>query len=336
MAKITFVDVTLRDGNHTYGHQFTPTIIAKTAAALDAAGVDIIEVGHGDGLGGSCLHVGQAPVKDEEMIAAAVKAVRRARIGVILIPGFGTFAGLERSAELGVKVARIASHCTEANVTEQHIRKSRDLGMFTVGYLVSMGMTTPERLAEEAAKMEAYGAQCINMAESQGHLVPQEVAKRIAAVRAAVKLPLGFHPHNNLGLAVGNILAAIDAGATYVDGSLKGFGGGAGNAQTETTVAALKRAGHELDIDLFKILDAAQIFEDQVKPHPMPSIDNDSILMGYANVYGGYVLPVRRAAQEYGCDPRQLVLRLGELKVVNAQEDIVIEEAKRLGSAARA
>lgn len=331
MAKITFVDVTLRDGNHTYGHQFTPAIIAKTAAALDAAGVDIIEVGHGDGLGGSCLHVGQAPVKDEEMIAAAVKAVHRARIGVILIPGFGTFAGLERSAELGVKVARIASHCTEANITEQHIRKSRDLGMFTVGYLVSVGMTTPERLAEEAAKMESYGAQCINMAESQGHLVPQEVAERIAAVRAAVKLPIGFHPHNNLGLAAGNILAAIDAGATYIDGSLKGFGGGAGNAQTESTVAALKRAGHEVNTDLFKILDAAQTFEEQVTPHPMPSIDNDSILMGYANVYGGYILPVRRAAQEYGCDPRQLVLRLGELKVVNAQEDVVIEEAKRLG-----
>ena len=172
MAKITFVDVTLRDGNHTFRHQFTPEIISNTAAALDAAGVDIIEVGHGDGLGGSCLHVGQTPASDEALISAAVKAVRNARIGVVLIPGFGTFGGIERAAELGARVCRVASHCTEANVTGQHIRKSRDLGLFTVGYLVSAGMTTPERLAEEAAKMESYGAECINLAESQGHLVP--------------------------------------------------------------------------------------------------------------------------------------------------------------------
>ena len=205
MAKITFVDVTLRDGNHTFRHQFTPEIISSTAAALDAAGVDIIEVGHGDGLGGSCLHVGQSPVSDEALISAAVKAVRNARIGVILMPGFGTFAGLEKAAELGARVARVGSHCTEANVTGQHIRKARDLGLFTVGYLVSAGMTSPERLAEEAAKMESYGAECINLAESQGHLVPDEVAKRVEAVRAAVKIPIGFHPHNNLGLAMGNI-----------------------------------------------------------------------------------------------------------------------------------
>lgn len=335
MANISLVDVTLRDGNHTYRHQFTPAIVAKTTAALDAAGVDIIEVGHGDGLGGSCLHVGQSPVSDRELVAAAVSAARNAKIGVIMIPGFGTFAGLEMCAELGVKVARVASHCTEANVTEQHIQRSNDLGLFTVGYLVSIGMTTPERLAEEAAKMESYGAQYINLAESQGHLVPSEVASRIAAVRKAVKIPIGFHPHNNLGLAIGNILAAVDEGATFIDGSLKGFGGGAGNAQTEVAVAALQRAGHTLRTNLFGILDAAKVFGDQVAPHPMPVVDNDSILMGYANVYGGYILPVQHAAKEYGCDPRDLVLRLGEMKVVNAQEDVVVAEAKKLGEKAR-
>lgn len=335
MSDITLVDVTLRDGNHTYRHQFTPEIIARSAAALDAAGVDIIEVGHGDGLGGSCLHVGRAPASDRDLVAAAVGAVKNAKVAAIMIPGFATFADLDMCAELGVGVVRVASHCTESNVTEQHIRRSNDLGFFTVGYLVSIGMTTPERLAEEAAKMESYGARYINLAESQGHLVPTEVAARIRAVRKAVEIPIGFHPHNNLGLAIGNILAAIEEGATYVDGSLKGFGGGAGNAQTEVVVAALKRAGHSVKADVFGILDAAQTFADRVAPHPMPTIDNDSILMGYANVYGGYVLPVRRAAQEYGCDPRALVLRLGELKVVNAQEDIVIEEAKKLGALAQ-
>lgn len=215
MADITLVDVTLRDGNHTYRHQFTPEIVRKTTAALDAAGVDIIEIGHGDGLGGSCLHVGMAPASDRELVAAAVSAVKNAKIAVIMIPGFGTFRDLDMCAEEGVKVVRVASHCTEANVTEQHIRHSNELGFVTVGYLVSVGMTSAERLADEAAKMESYGAQYINLAESQGHLVPGEVASRVAAVRKAVSIPIGFHPHNNMGLAIGNILAAIDEGATY-------------------------------------------------------------------------------------------------------------------------
>ncbi len=332
MAKITFVDVTLRDGNHTYRHQFTPEIISKTAAALDAAGIDIIEVGHGDGLGGSSVHVGRAPVSDRELLEAACGAVKNAKVAILLVPGFGTFADLEMAAEAGVKVARIATHATEADITEQHIRRARELGMFAVGYLISCGMATAERLAVEAKKMESYGAQYVNLAESQGHLVPAGVAERVRAVREAIGIPVGFHPHNNLGLAIGNILAAIEEGATYIDGSLKGFGGGAGNAQTEVAVAALKRAGHEVRADLFGIMDAADIFARLVAPQAMPLIDNDSILMGYANVYGGYVLPIKRAAEQYGCDPRELILRLGARKLVAAQEDAVIEEAQILAA----
>ena len=332
MAKITFVDVTLRDGNHTYGHQFNPEIIGKTAAALDAAGVDIIEVGHGDGLGGSCVHAGRAPATDRELLEAACKVVKNGRVAVIMVPGFGTFADLEMAAEIGVKVVRVATHCTEADVTEQHIRRSRDLGMFTVGYLISIGMTTAEKLAEEARKLESYGAQYVNLAESQGHLMPHEVAARVRAVRNATSIPIGFHPHNNLGLAIGNILVAIEEGASYIDGSLKGFGGGAGNAQTEVAIAALKRAQHDVRADLFGTMDAADVFAKLVAPHPMPVIDNDSILMGYANVYGGYILPIKRAAEQYGCDSRELVLRLAERKVVAAQEDVVIEEAQRLAA----
>lgn len=332
MAEVTFVDVTLRDGNHTYSHQLTPHIISETTKALDEAGVDIIEVGHGDGLGGSCVHVGRAPASDEELLRAATASAERAKIAMLVVPGFGVFPDLEMAADLGVGVARVATHCTEADTTEQHIRKCRDLGLFTVGYLISIGMTTPEKLAEEARKMESYGAQYVNLAESQGHLTPKEVATAVKAVRTAVDIPVGFHPHNNLGLAVGNILAAVDEGASYIDGSLKGFGGGAGNAQTEVAIAALKRAGHSVNADVFGIMDAAAVFADLVAPHPMPVIDNNSLLMGYANVYGGYIHPITRAAEEYGCDPRQLVLRLGERKVVAAQEDVVIEEAKRLSA----
>lgn len=254
----------------------------------------------------------------------------------MLLPGFGLFADLEMAASVGVSVARIATHCTEADVTEQHIRRAKDLGMMTVGYLISAGMADSATLAEEARKLESYGADYVNLAESQGHLLPSDVAERVRAVRQAVSIPIGFHPHNNLGLAIGNILAAIDEGATYIDGSLKGFGGGAGNAQTEVAVAALKRAGHELNADLFGIMDAADVFAKQVAPQPMPIIDNDSILMGYANVYGGYIHPIKQAAERYGCDPRALVLRLGERKVVAAQEDIVIEEAQQLAMMGKA
>lgn len=335
MTEITFVDVTLRDGNHTVKHQFSPEIVAKTAMALDEAGVDIIEVGHGDGAGGSSIHTGRSAATDLEWWTAAVTAVKRAKIAILLVPGFGTILDLETAHSAGVKVARIGCHCTEADATEQHVRRARDLGMFTVGYLVSVGMTSAQKLAEEARKLESYGAQYVNLAESQGHLVPAEVADRVAAVRKATNIPVGFHPHNNLGLAIGNILAAIDEGASFVDGSLKGFGGGAGNAQTEVAVAALVRAGHKINVDLYKILEAADVFTNILGPRPMPIIDNDSIMMGYASVYGGYVLPIKKAAAQFGCDPRDLVVRLGERKVVAMQEDVVIEEAQRLGAIAK-
>jgi len=332
MTKITFVDVTLRDGNHTYRHQFTPEIVRKTAAALDAAGVDMIEVGHGDGIGGSSLHVGRSAASDRALLEAACGAVQKSKIAVFFAPGLGNFADLEMAAEVGVKVIRMATHSTEADLTQQHIGRAKEMGLYVCGYLISAGMATPEKLAEEAKKMESYGADYINLAESQGHLVPSEVAARVRAVRNAVNIPIGFHPHNNLGLAVGNILAAIEEGATFVDGSLKGFGGGAGNAQTEVAVAALLRAGHKLDVDLFKIMDAAAVFQSMLGNYPMPVIENESILMGYANVYGGYLHPVQEAAKKYGIDPRELVLRLGARKVVAAQEDIVVEEAQRLAA----
>lgn len=336
MAKLTVVDVTLRDGNHTVRQQFFPELISKVAAALDAAGVAIIEVGHGDGSGGSSIHVGRTAAPSDQLIKAVVSSIKRAKAAIFLIPGFGTMDDLQQAYDLGVTVARVACHCTEADITEQHIQLARKLDMLAVGYLISFGMAPPERIAEEAKKMESYGAHYINLADSQGYLVPHQIKEYVHAVRDAVNIPVGFHAHNNLGCSIGNSLAAVEAGATYVDGSLKGFGGGAGNAQTETLVAALKRGGFPTEVDLFGILDAASILEDELskKPDlanlPMPTVDNDSILMGYACVYGGYIKPIKRAALEYGCDPRKLVLRLGELQVVATQEDVVIEEARRL------
>jgi 4-hydroxy 2-oxovalerate aldolase len=340
MSKLTFVDVTLRDGNHSLRQQFTPEIVAKVAAALDAAGVDIIEVGHGDGVGGSSIHVGRTAAPYQQLLSAVVSSVKKAKVAIMLLPGFGTKDDLQQSFDLGATVARVASHATEADVTEQHMQLARKLGMFAVGYLVSFGMASPQRIVEEAKKMESYGAQYVNLAESQGYLVPSQVKEYVYALREALSIPVGFHGHNNLGLAIGNSMAAVDAGATYVDGSLKSLGGGAGNTQSETLIAALKRGGFETNVDLFGILDAASVLEEEIKNHPnlakipKPVVDNDAILMGYACVYGGYIMPIKRAAQEYGCDPRQLVLRLGERKVVATQEDVVIEEARRLAGIA--
>jgi len=340
MANLTVVDVTLRDGNHTVRHQFTPDMMARIAASLDAAGVAMIEVGHGDGTGGSSIHVGRTPAPDQELIKAVVSSLKRARAAIFLIPGFGTMDDLQMAFDTGVTVARVACHCTEADITEQHIQLARKLNMLAVGYLISFGMASVERIVEEAKKMESYGAQYINLADSQGYLVPHQVKEYVHALLDAIKIPVGFHAHNNLGCSIGNSLAAVEAGATYVDGSLKGFGGGAGNAQTETLVAALKRGGFPTEVDLFRILDASDVLVEELakKPAtaktPMPLVDNDSILMGYACVYGGYIQPVKRAAREYGCDPRKLVLRLGERKVVATQEDVVIEEARRLAGKA--
>lgn len=340
MDRLTVVDVTLRDGNHTVRQQFSPDVVSRVAAALEAAGVDMIEVGHGDGSGGSSIHVGRTAAPETELIKAAVSAVKKTKVAIFLIPGFGTMDDLQQAYDLGVTVARVACHCTEADITEQHIQLARKLDMLAVGYLISFGMASPERIVEEAKKMESYGAQYINLADSQGYLVPHQVKEYITAVRQAVKIPVGFHAHNNLGLAIGNSLAAVEAGAAYVDGSLKGFGGGAGNAQTETLVAALKRGGFPAEVDLFGILDAAATLVAELGKYPdlakvpMPTVDNDSIMMGYACVYGGYVLPIKRAAKEYGCDPRELVLRLGARKVVATQEDVVIEEARRLAGKA--
>jgi 4-hydroxy 2-oxovalerate aldolase len=340
MSKLTFVDVTLRDGNHSIKQQFTPEIVAKVAAALDAAGVDIIEVGHGDGVGGSSIHVGRTAAPYQQLLSSVVSSVKKAKVAIMLLPGFGTKDDLQQSFDLGATVARVASHATEADVTEQHMQLARKLGMFAVGYLVSFGMASPKRIVEEAKKMESYGAQYVNLAESQGYLVPSQVREYVYALREALSIPVGFHGHNNLGLAIGNSMAALEAGATYVDGSLKSLGGGAGNTQSETLIAAMKRGGFETNVDLFGILDAAAVLEEEIKNNPnlakipKPVVDNDAILMGYACVYGGYIMPIKRAAQEYGCDPRQLVLRLGERKVVATQEDVVIEEARRLAGIA--
>lgn len=329
MARITVTDVTLRDGNHTIGHQFTPDEMSQTATALDAAGVDIIEVGHGDGLGGSSRHVGMAAASDEEYLSTVVSAVKNSRVAALLVPGIGTLDDLRSAADLGIEVVRVGTHCTEADITGQHIQMGKDLGLMVVGYLISSSMTSPANLAEQTKLMESYGADAVYMADSAGELLPDDVKARVSAVRKAVDIPIGFHGHNSLGAAIGNTLAAIDYGVTMVDGSLKGFGGGAGNTQTEVLIAALKRAGYETGVDLYEIMDAAEkVFAPLVNHTPV--IDSQALLLGYAGVYGGYINPVNREAKRLGVDPRDIIVELGKRQVVAGQEDVVIQVAREL------
>ncbi|UZG60365.1 4-hydroxy-2-oxovalerate aldolase [Rhodococcus opacus] len=329
---VTLTDVTLREGNHTFNHQLSAEFVARVVAGMDTAGVDIIEVGHGDGLGGSSKQVGFAAATDEEYLRAAVGAVTTSRIGCIMVPGIGTLRDIEKAAEIGAKVVRVGVHCTEADTGEQHIKLSLDLGLTTIGHLVNCSMTTPEILVEESRKLADYGVHTVVLADSVGELLPDGVAERVAAIREVVDVQVGFHGHNSMGCAVANSLAAVRHGATMVDGALRGLGGGAGNTQTEALVAALARAGTPTNVDLLALLEVVDnVFAPEVGDAPI--IDSESLLLGYSGVYGGYVNPIRREASRLNLDARDIIMELGARRIVAGQEDVVIEVARELAVA---
>jgi 4-hydroxy 2-oxovalerate aldolase len=329
---LTVVDSTLRDGMHTVSHQFGRRDVAAVAAALDAGGVDVIEVGHGDGIGGSSLQYGLAAESDLELVDAAVGAIDRARVAVLLLPGIGTVERLKECHERGATVVRVATHCTEADVAQQHIPWAREQGMTVVGFLMMSHMLPPDDLAEQARLMEGYGADAVYVVDSAGAMVPDDAAERVAALRDAISCDVGFHAHDNLGCAVGNTLAAVGAGATWVDGSLRGFGAGAGNAPIEVLCAALERAGHSTRVDLFALMDAAEEVAAPLLPRPQV-IDRNALVLGYAGVYSSFLLHAERAAAKYGIDERSILMELGRRRTVGGQEDMIIDVAGELSRA---
>ena len=326
---VAVVDTSLRDGMHSVAHQFTPEQVAEVAGALDRAGVSTIEVSHGDGLGGSSIQYGLAAATDHDLLEAAAGAVERASLAVLLLPGIGTLKHIQQARELGASVARVATHCTEADISEQHISWCRENGMRTVGFLMMSHMAQPAELAEQARLMESYGAHVVYAVDSAGALVPHSAAERVKALRDALECDVGFHAHNNLGCAVGNSLAALDAGAAWLDGSLRGLGAGAGNAATEVLCAALDRAGHDTGVDLFAISDAA---EDVVAPmmRRPQIVDRGSLMLGYAGVYSSFLLHTERAAEKYGVDARDVLVELGRRRMVGGQEDAITEVAAEM------
>lgn len=325
MKKILISDPTLRDGNHAVAHQLSAAQIAAYAAAANTAGVPIVEVGHGNGLGASSLQVGESLVDDVTMLTVAKEHLTQSKLGIHVIPGFATIQrDLKRAIDLGVNVVRVAAHCTEADITQRHIGYARERGKEAYGVLMMSHMAPPELLVEEAQKMVQYGAEGIIIMDSAGAYLPTDVTERTEALVKNLPVPVGFHAHNNLGMAIANSVAAVEAGATMLDGTARGFGAGAGNAQLEVLIAVLEKMNYETGVNLYKVLDAADIAEKTVMP-TVPVIKSESIVSGLAGVFSGFSKPVARISGEYGVDQRDVYFALGKRKVVAGQEDLIIE-----------
>ncbi len=330
MKSVLLNDPTLRDGNHAIGHTLTAEQIAAYCAAADKAGIPIVEVGHGNGVGASSLQLGLATTSDHDALKTARQHLKKSLLGIHVIPGFATIEkDLKPAIDLGVDVIRVASHCSEADITERHIKFARSERKIVYGVLMMSHMVTKEVLAEEAIKMQAYGAEGIIFMDSSGNYLPHEVTERVTTLVNALSIPIGFHAHNNLGMAIANSIAAVEAGATMLDGCARGFGAGAGNAQLEVLVGVLERMGYKTGVDFYRMLDAADLAEQSLMKE-IPTIKSTSIVSGLAGVFSGFLKPVSRIAKEFNVDPRDVFFELGRRKIVAGQEDIIIEVASDL------
>lgn len=330
MRSVIISDPTLRDGNHAIQHQLSPEQIGAYCRAADAAGIPIVEVGHGNGLGASSLQLGESRTPDEEALRIARENLKSSKLGVHVIPGFATIEkDLKRAIDLGVDVVRVASHCTEADLCDRHIAFVRKRGRTAYGVLMMSHMISPELLAEQGKKMETYGAEGLIFMDSSGHYLPSDVAERVRVLTRELSVPIGFHAHNNLGMAIANSVAAVEAGAAMLDGCARGFGAGAGNAQLEVLVAVLERMGYKTGIDLYKCLDAADLAERELMK-VVPTIKSTSVVSGLSGVFSGFLKPVDRISKQYGVDPRDVFFELGRRGIIAGQEDIIIEVANEL------
>lgn len=329
MTRVTLHDASLRDGQHAVRHQLSSQAMSAYASAIDATGVSVVEVGHGNGLAASSLQVGLAALTDQEMLRAVRPCLKRARLGIFFLPGWARITDLDMAIGEGVDVVRIAAHCTEANVTFRYLGHAAKAGLFTQGILLMSHMATPAQLAAAARDMVEAGAQAVGMFDSAGSYLPGDVEERVGALAAAVDVPVIFHAHDNLGLAVANSLAAAQAGAQIIDACALGFGAGAGNGRIEQVVPVLNRAGFETGIELYPLFEAIRVAQEVLTRAP-PHSDELSIVSGLGGVFSGFKTKVLEASRRHGVDPRDLFFELGRRKAVAGQEDLIDLAAREM------
>lgn len=326
--KVILHDMCLRDGMHAKREQISVAQMVKVATALDDAGVPYIQVTHGGGLGGNSLQHGFAPHSNEEYISAVAPLMRQAKISVLLIPGLGTMKELQSAYDCGARSVHVATHCTEADTSPQHIAYARKLGMDTSGFLMMAHLNDAAGIARQGKLMESYGAQTVYVTDSAGYMLPEDVKARVGALREVLnpETEIGFHGHHNLGMGVANSIAAIEAGASRIDGSVAGLGAGAGNTPLEVFAAVCERMGIETGTDLFKLMDVAEDIIVPMMEH-IVRVDRESLTLGYAGVYSTFLLHAKRAGLQFGVPARDILVELGRKKMIGGQEDMIQDTA---------
>ena len=334
--KVTLHDMCLRDGMHPKRHQITVQEMVTIARAMDDAGMPLIEVTHGDGLGGASVNYGFPAATDEEYLTAVCKEMKNTKVSALLLPGIGTVDHLKMAVDCGISTIRVATHCSEADVSEQHIQKAIQYkGLDTVGFLMMAHMIEPDELVTQLKLMESYGANCVYVTDSAGYMLPDDVTSRISLARRELKpeTELGFHGHHNMAMGIANSLAAIEAGANRIDGSLAGLGAGAGNTPLEVLVAVLDRMDVDTGVDLFKAMDVAEDLVIPMMDH-MVRVDRDALTLGYAGVYSSFLLFAKRSAEKYNLSSRDILMELGRRRTVGGQEDMIEDLALDMAKAA--